>query len=306
MSGKQFILIGHPVSHSMSPAIHEAAYKGLGVSHHYGLVDCPGRAEVETCVERLRRGEIAGANVTVPYKRLAFELADERHRSAQDTGVANVLSLNAEGKVVASNTDTIALEQELKALAEQSRQGLSVDSTLFSLGTPPRTALVIGAGGAAQAAVVACRNWKIPNILVCRRSWADSGEAAHWDRSEVFEALGARCVAWAAAADACRTAEVIVQATSAGMEGGGPGQDVSSWVPWQELPAQAIAYDVVYIPRITPFLRAAQDAGICAQGGLGMLVRQAAAAVGIWLGDVPAMPPLLAAAQSALKTRGQE
>lgn len=306
MSGKKFVLIGHPVSHSMSPAIHGAAYKGLGVAHHYGLEDCAGSAEVEAVVEQLRQGELAGANVTVPHKRLAFELSDELHSSARDTGVANVLSLNAQGKVVAFNTDTIALEQELKALYERAQQQVAIDSTVLSFGAPPPRALVIGAGGAAQAAVVACRNLKVADVAVCRRSWHAAQPRGRWDRAERFEQLGARCVAWSAAAETCKEADLIVQATSAGMEGGAQGQDVSDWIPWTELRARAVAYDLVYNPRITPFLQSAKDAGLVNEGGLGMLVRQAAAAIGIWLGDTPPLPPLLAAADAALRARSQE
>src|SRR4051812_17819567 len=100
-----FVLLGHPVGHSVSPAIHSAAYRALGVAHRYEVRDCPTPEHVRAQVELLRAGKLAGANVTVPWKRVAFELADRADPSARATGVANVLSRDANGLITASNTD---------------------------------------------------------------------------------------------------------------------------------------------------------------------------------------------------------
>ncbi len=291
---KQFVLLGHPVGHSVSPAIHQAAYRELGESHDYSLVDCPDEAAVAAQVQRLRRGEIAGANVTVPWKRVAFDLADDHDVSARETGVANVLACDSAGRLVASNTDALALATELKHLR----------------GQPPSSAFVIGAGGAAQAAVVACRSLGVPRIAVTRRSWLDPLRRETWNRAEVFMALGASATAWPAGPageeglDAAARADVIVQATSAGMEGAGPGGEVSDWVPFDRLPPGAVAYDVVYNPQRTPFLAAAERAGVASAGGLGMLVRQAAEAIRIWLGRPVPIEPLSQAARAAILSRG--
>jgi shikimate dehydrogenase len=286
---KRFILIGHPVAHSVSPAIHQAAYDALGVDHRYELEDCVDDDAVRVHVSALRAGQIAGANVTVPYKRLALSVADRADDSARDTGVANVLSLDSSGALVASNTDAAALADELAELARA-----------------PRVAVIIGAGGAAQAAVVSCKLLGIQQILVSSRSWLPGRE---WERAERFRELGAEPLAWPAASAASeliqrlRGADVIVQATSAGMHGAGPGEAVSDWIPWRELKSGAIAYDVVYNPARTPFLAAAEAAGVRSSGGLGMLVRQAARAIELWLGQLPPLPPLAQAAERALAAR---
>jgi shikimate dehydrogenase len=94
---EQFILIGHPVGHSVSPQIHGAVYRAYGLPHSYSAVDCPDVAAVEQQVKRVRSGEIAGANVTVPWKRAALALADELDASARDTNAANVLVRTPEG-----------------------------------------------------------------------------------------------------------------------------------------------------------------------------------------------------------------
>jgi shikimate dehydrogenase len=295
-----FVLLGHPVAHSVSPAIHGAAYRALGAPHRYELRDCPTPEHVRAQVELIRSRSIAGANVTVPWKRLALELADRADDSARATGVANVLSCDEHGVITASNTDAGALAREIAALHPA-----------------PRRAVVIGAGGAAQAAVVACRSLGLSDIAVSSRSWRSGEPAASWRHAVTFERLGALPRAWPehasdrrpeALTPALLKADVIVQATSAGMHGAGPGSEVSDWVPWRELSPGAVAIDVVYNPRVTPFLAAAQAAGIVHRGGLGMLVRQAALALEIWLQNTEHWAPLdlsqlAIAAEAALAQR---
>lgn len=294
-----FVLLGHPVGHSVSPAIHGAAYRALGVPHRYEVRDCPTADHVRAEVDKLRSLELAGANVTVPHKRLALELADRADDSALATGVANVLSRDERGIITASNTDAGALADEISALH-----------------AAPRRAVIIGAGGAAQAAVVACRTLGFDDIAVSSRSWLGAGPVASWKHAATFERLGARPRAWPegegdrcadALTAAVLDADVLIQATSAGMHGAGPGEAVSAWLPWRELRAGAVAIDVVYNPSVTPFLAAAAEAGVVHRGGLGMLVRQAALALKIWLEHSEGWiePDLSSLAQAAEAALGQ-
>lgn len=304
MSEKRFLLLGHPVGHSVSPAIHGAAYRALGLPHRYEVVDCPSEEHVRAQLERLRSGEIAGMNVTVPWKRLAFESCDTRDDSAQRTGVVNVLALDATGSLVGSNTDARALADEIAALR------VSAGAT----GSAPRSAAIIGAGGAAQAAVVSCQLLGIRDVVVSNRGWSLGAPVSSLRRSDALSALGARLCAWPEAGSPSRAGtlaaailevDVIIQATSAGMRGAGPGEAVSDWIPWRELRPGVVAIDVVYNPPSTPFLAAASSAGVPNAGGLGMLVRQAAGAIRIWLGNTsgyhdPELGALTRAAEQAL------
>ena len=95
-------------------------------------------------------------------------------------------------------------------------------------------------------------------------------------------------------------ADCVIQASSAGMVGADPGEDVSSIVAWDRLPPHAVAYDVVYTPRVTPFLREARAHGLLGLDGLGMLVRQAALSIGLWTGLPPPVDRMRAAAEEAL------
>jgi shikimate dehydrogenase len=296
---ERFILIGHPVGHSLSPALHAAAYQRLGREARYELVDAPQESDVVDQVRRLREGTLRGANVTVPWKRLALALADRVDPSALAVGAANVLARADDGAIVAHNTDAPGLAGDLTALLEEAGgwQG-------------KRSALVIGNGGAALGAVVACQLAGAERVLVVARAFRGE-EQATWARGEEFRRLGAHLLAWpitagaseersfAAATAECR---LIVQATSAGMHGADSGETVAGLVPFEDL-SHVAAYDLVYNPADTPFLTRARAHGHAVRGGLGMLVRQAALAIEIWWGTLPPLEPLLDAATRALAAK---
>ncbi len=269
----RFILIGHPVGHSVSPAIHHAAYDALGMSHNYEAVDCPDEESVRKQVARIRSGEIAGANVTVPHKILALSLADEATEGASNTGAANVLTRVGD-QVVAHNTDISGLADELRSGTKN-----------------PRAAWVLGNGGAALAAVVACRQAGASDVYLSARSFV--GDPAHWPKMERFRQLGAIPVGWSDAAtpggipELAPSLGLIVQATSAGMKGASDGAPLVKQIPWESLGRDTFIYDLVYNPPQTPLLTAAQERGLPRSHGLGMLVGQAAHAFKIWLGQEP-------------------
>lgn len=283
MTRKQFVLIGHPVSHSISPEIHRAAYRAAGLDHQYEAVDCPDDTAVKLQVQRIRSGEVAGANVTVPHKLLALSLADAVDDSASQVGAANVLLRDAAGKVVAHNTDALALADELgNASVEQ-------------------TALVLGNGGAALAAVVACRHTGVGKVYVtARRFAADLGTS--WPRATELRALGAELLPWhsAALSPVLQHAAFVVQATSAGMKGADSGEELNAVLPWPAVARSALLYDLVYNPAETPFLAKARALGLRGSNGLGMLVGQAGRAFSLWLGIPAPLGAMRAAAERAL------
>jgi shikimate dehydrogenase len=288
----RFALLGHPVGHSMSPVIHGAAYRALGLAHRYELVDVPDEAALVRALDAVRRGEIAGANVTVPWKRETFRLADARAPSADESGAANVLVRDEGGRLIAHNTDIPALAAEIA----RARPGA-------------RRFVVIGSGGAALAAVQAARSLGAERVSVSARRWRASLAADAWPHAAEFRALGAEPLNWPEDSvarpfnEACALADVIVQATSAGMHGAESGASVADIVPWAELAAGTLAYDLVYNPRETAFLRRAAARGISHSDGLGMLVGQAALAFELWLGVKPPREQMLVAAEAELEAR---
>ena len=298
----RYSLLGHPVRHSVSPAMCGAAFLSVGLPHVYTAIDVPTEAGLRRIVDDMRAGNLAGCNVTVPYKRAVLDVVDTCAESALEVGAANVLTVDPKKRVVAHNTDAEALAGELGELLA---------------GKPKNRAVVVGSGGAALAAIVACQRVGFSVTCVTSRSWTSSevmfesvsGQRARalgalpalWPREDATASTGklsqAMRLQWR---DLAAKADCVIQATSAGMSGADPGEDVVAVIPWDQLGPDALVYDVVYNPRVTPFLREAEARGLRAVSGLGMLVRQAALAITLWTGRVPRMDQMRRAAEGAL------
>jgi shikimate dehydrogenase len=289
----RFAVIGSPVAHSKSPAMHAAAYRALGMPHVYEKLETSD-AELASRVDALRRGDWAGLNVTVPHKQRVLSLVDEVDASARIVGAANTL-VRCGGKVVAHNTDAAALVEELAALAPD-RARLA-----------RRTGVVVGAGGASRAAIAAMGVLGIRRVIVLGRGLDDA------ERALAIQIEGERILAATASSPTAlattnivpralasglaptRDVVAIVQATSCGMTGAAPGEIVADALDWSRAPPDAIALDVVYAPRDTPFLARARARGLAHANGLGMLARQGALAFRLWLGVDPPLDAMLAA-----------
>jgi shikimate dehydrogenase len=284
-----------------------AAFTALGLPHLYTAIDVPNEAGLPRIMDDLRSGLLAGCNVTLPYKRAVLALADVQAESAREAGAANVLAVDPQGRIVAHNTDAEALAQDLELLL----------SPPGAAPSPRLRAAIIGAGGAGLAAIAACRRLGFKVVCLTSRSWTNTETVYDAPAARVARSLGALTAPWPRPDETAPSgklsqalrlqwselvahADCIVQATSAGMTGGDPGEDVSSVVAWDRLPPHAVAYDVVYNPRVTPFLRAARARGLVAADGLGMLVRQAALAITIWTGRSPPLDRMRRAAEDAL------
>ena len=300
---QRFALLGHPVAHSVSPAMCAAAFHALRLTHFYTAMDVPSVPNLRAVLDDLRSGLIAGANVTVPYKRAVLEHVDEIAPSAEEVGAANVLVLDRKRRVIAHNTDAEALTQVLGEV----------------LGARPKMrAAVIGAGGAGLAAIVACKRLGFNIVCATSRSWTSMEAMFDAPAAEKARDLGALTALWPGVShsepstktsqllrlqwrELVIQADCVIQATSAGMLGADPGNAVCTIVPWDRLPKHAVAYDVVYNPPVTPFLRVAAAQGLTAVGGLGMLVRQAALSIKLWTGQDPPREVMHAAALVALE-----
>jgi shikimate dehydrogenase len=283
MTPRRYAVLGDPIAQSKSPLMHGAALRALGLPHTYEAIRAT-QGELPGLVAKLREGVFHGFNVTVPHKENVLALADERDESASHAGATNTLVRREDGRVVAYNTDAPALAAEIAELLPAGR-------TLAGA-----RVLVLGSGGAARAAIAAFgAHLGAAEIAVRARGFADRA------RAEAF-AASAPCpiVAepWAASPDREQRTFAIVQATSAGMRGADEGEAIADLVSWRDLPPGAVALDVVYTPRDTPWLRAARARGLRSTNGLGMLARQGALALDLWLrhggADGPCAVPLQA------------
>ncbi|MGA7120150.1 MAG: shikimate dehydrogenase [Polyangiaceae bacterium] len=271
MTARRFAVVGDPVSHSRSPAMHAAAYRALDLPHTYEALRATA-SELPGIVDALRTGRFDGLNVTVPHKERVLGLVDELDASARIVGAANTLVRSPEGRVRAYNTDAPALAAELERM-----HGSLAQPAPWDMGR----ALVLGSGGAARAAVAACAKLGAREIMVRARAFDDASRRDRFVR-EAPAAITPQ--PWVASSASEGETIAVVQATSAGMKGADPGTAVADVVGWGSLPAIAVAVDVVYAPRDTAFLRAARARGLCADDGLGMLARQGALAFELWLG----------------------
>ncbi len=248
---------GWPVAHSRSPAMHEAAFAATGLKGwRYLKLPLPPELFAET-VRALPAAGFRGVNVTIPHKEAALALADEASDAAREIGAANTLSFERGGAIHAENTDAPGL---IAALGE----------TWDPAG---RRVLVLGAGGAARAAV-----WALVR--------AGAADVAVWNRTHeravaLAEQLGARAVERPGAA------EIVINCTSVGLVGVG-GEETS---PFKALPVQAdslgagsCVVDMVYRDGGTRLLEAARTRGADVIDGLEILVAQGAASFERWTG----------------------
>ena len=277
MKARRFAVVGDPIGHSKSPKMHGAALRALGLPHTYEAIRATPE-ELPRVLAQVREGVLDGLNVTVPHKERVMTLVDALDASARVAGAANTVVRGADAKLVAHNTDAPALAAEIARL----RGGAP-----FPAGA---RGLVLGSGGAARGAIAALGvHLGLRDVVVRARSFADEG------RRQAFAATAPCPVTlepWEASADGEARTLVVVQATSAGMRGADPGEGVASVVAWDALPVEAVAVDVVYAPRDTPWLRAARARGLASDDGLGMLARQGALALELWLAADGVTAPL--------------
>ena len=255
-------VLGWPVSHSKSPRLHGYWLERHGIDGAY--LPLPVAPEnFATAVRALVDLGFRGANVTVPHKEeaLALALADEADDNAKRIGAANTLVFR-DGRIVASNTDGFGFLANL----EQGAPGWQ----------PEAPALVLGAGGAARAVIVALLDSGCRELRLCNRTAA---------RAEVLrDTFGGsvRVVPWEEREAALSDLGLLVNTTSLGMEGQPPlSLDLA------RLSASAVVNDLVYAPLETPLLAAARRQGNPAVDGLGMLLHQARPGFEAWFGVRP-------------------
>jgi len=269
ITGKTKVLgiIGHPVAHSLSPLMQNAALKALGLDYIY----VPFAVEPQNltvAVKGLRALGIHGFNVTIPHKTAIIPLLDRVSPEAELSGAVNTVC-REDGLLVGYNTDGIGF---IKSLVDD--LGFNPDGA---------TVLILGAGGAARGAVAALCGAGVTKIVVANRT-RDKGEALvdtfRGRYSHVKFALSSQETG--ELHEHLREANLIVNTTSVGMNGSSfAGLDVDAFLP------DAKVYDMVYSPPETPLLVAARGRNLSCANGLGMLAAQGETAFSLWTGTDP-------------------
>lgn len=266
ISGKTTVvgLIGWPVGHSISPAMHNAAFADLGLDWCY--VPLPvAPDQVAAAVVGVRALGLAGANVTVPHKQAVIPHLDRLTPAAEAIGAVNTLIVTGDGQIVGDNTDAPGFIADLRAHG--------VDPAGMQV-------LVLGAGGSARAVIFGLLEAGVAAVTLANRS-QDRAHALCTDYQQRFPAVPLHVTDLPPTPEVAQVADLIVNCTSLGMT---PNHDTLPWDPAHPMRTGQVVYDLVYNPAQTRLLELAQRHGAQAIGGIGMLIYQGAIAFERWTG----------------------
>lgn len=258
---EKYAILGHPISHSLSPCLQQAAFDEMKLNCSYQAVDTSPQLLPELLTQ-MRQGQWSGFNVTLPLKRQVLPLLDELTVSAQNAGAVNTI-YKKQNRLVGANTDILAIEDILN------NQRLD----------PSSRCLLIGAGGAARAALVVLVN-RGHQVTILNRTASNAlfmvSETNSEDRADVATFAHPNIPALA------KASRLIVNATTIGMHGGP--EPNRSPISQEAFNSEHLVFDMVYSPEVTPMLHHALKAGSDTIGGLEMLVGQGAYSFKLWTG----------------------
>lgn len=255
-------VLGAPIGHSRSPALHGHWLRRYGIRGHYVPLEVS-QADFADVIALMPRMGFVGCNVTIPHKERALQIADAVSDRASLIGAANTLTFRADGRLHADNTDGYGFLANLRQEVPHWHP-------------PAGAAAILGAGGAARAVIVALLEAGVPEIRLANRTRA---------RSDALRAdFGARVVVydWVEASQMLDQAATVVNTTALGMTGK-PDLRISL----DALSPQAVVCDLVYAPLRTRLLEDAAAVGCTTVDGLGMLLHQAAPGFERWFGQRP-------------------
>ncbi|HWI65605.1 MAG TPA: shikimate dehydrogenase [Symbiobacteriaceae bacterium] len=280
---RQLGLIGHPVGHSLSPAMHNAAFAHQKMNCHYAAYAVEPQALAQA-VDGIRALGFLGMNVTIPHKEAVIPLLDEVGRTALQIGAVNTI-VNRGGRLIGYNTD-----------------GLGFLNSLEEAGVrlPNLQVVVLGSGGAARAIALHLAWSRVARVVVSNRT-AARAEALVKEIQTLAPDVPVTAVEARSPEEraALIDAGLVVNCTPLGMKGENAGATPVNEI--NLLPQKAVVYDTVYTPAETRLLKEARLRGLRTVGGLGMLVHQGACAWEYWFGRRGPVAVMAGAARAALE-----
>jgi shikimate dehydrogenase len=261
---KRVVLIGHPVAHSLSGPMQQAAFDAAGIPATYEVWDRP-PAELADAVGQLRKEDFLGANVTIPHKEKVVALVDRTTEEAHATGAVNTITREGR-KLVGHNTDVPGFRAALDRLVGKQKM--------------PRSAVVLGSGGGARAVVHGLISEGFTRIVVFNRHLHRAeGLVKFFGRSAAHMDL--RAMPWHESIIEAELskAKVLINATAVGLSG-----DLSP-IPGEIILPGLLVMDLIYNPAQTKLLRDAEAAGCAVLNGEVMLLNQGAASFTLWTGQ---------------------
>ncbi len=253
---KTYAVIGDPIDHSLSPNIHNAAFKALGLDCTYIAYRIP-KDDLKAGIESLRQIKISGFNVTIPHKIEMMNFLDDASKECKTIGATNTIS-NESGRFVGYNTDMDGFLEPIKK-KEIAISGQSV--------------LILGAGGAARAIVAGFAKENAAKITIANRTKQKAEDLARFASSLGVES---EAVLLAQAESSAQKCKFLVNATSVGLNG------EPSQISAKTINPEHTVYDIVYMPMNTDFISQAKKSGATVIYGYEMLLGQACIAFEIW------------------------
>ena len=272
-------IMGWPVTHSRSPAIHNhwIEQHGLNGRYVYLPVNPANPDDLKAALKGLSVMGFAGCNLTLPHKVMALPMVDRLDATAKRMGAINTIVVETDGTLSGCNNDGYGYIQSLLVAKPDWQPDAG-------------PALIMGAGGAARAVVVSLAEKGAKDIRICNRTDSHTEALVANFKDDFAQNLGTTLTAvpWAQRHAALADVALLINTTSQGM-GSNPALDINLDL----LPTTALVSDVVYIPMETPLLKAAKARGNPTAGGLNMLLHQARPAFHKWFGVLPEVTPEL-------------
>ncbi len=255
---KTFAVIGDPIDHSLSPNIHSAAFRELGLDCSYIAYRIP-KDELKYGIEGLKRIQIEGFNVTIPHKIEMMKYVDKLDESCSLVGAVNTVK-NNDGVLKGYNTDMDGFLDPFK------KRGIPIEDSRV---------LLLGAGGVARAIVAGFAKEKAGDITVANRTVQKAEELAEFSKKIGLDAVSMKI---GDVRDSAKNYDIIVNATSVGLKG------EKSPISPDSIVENTVVYDVVYMPMNTDFIKKAKERGARIIFGYEMLLGQAVRAFEVWHG----------------------
>ncbi|MBA1339706.1 MAG: shikimate dehydrogenase [Pelagibacterales bacterium] len=256
MIEKKFGIIGKPLSHSLSPELHNFWFKKHKISASYSLIEIE-LNEIESIIKQIRNNELQGINVTVPYKQAVIPFLDSIVDDAKETLSVNTISLNVEGKIIGSNTDVFGLEQGFINKLDQQNIGQN-------------KILIIGAGGVTPSVIYALSKKGIKKIFLSNRT-IEKAE----DIKKRFPFI--EIVEWESIETIAEEVDIIINATSLGLINGSDFKQ-----EFNTIKPSLIYYDVIYNPKETKMIKNFKKKNIKTYNGLEMFIYQGQKSFYLW------------------------
>ena len=256
MIKKKFGIIGKPLSHSLSPELHNYWFKKYKIFGIYSLIEVE-QNEIEAVIKKIKKNELQGINVTVPYKQAVIPYLDLIINDAEETQSVNTINLNKEGQVVGHNTDVYGLEHGF--LNKLNIQDLKKNKVL-----------ILGAGGVTSSVIYALLKIGVKRIFISNRTLKKAK-----DLQKIFNTI--EIIEWEIMETEIESMDIIINATSLGLKDGDNFKR-----EFKNTKSNLVYYDIVYNPQETTMIKELKNRGIQTFNGLEMFIYQGQKSFSLW------------------------